>query len=391
MARKKIFTLLFIQLFLLGIGGSVVGPLIPILSDNFRVNLDIIGSALSLNAFGLLTASLFSGILSERFGKKNILAAGSILFTISFLSLYLSGNFIYFAISYLVFGISWGTIALNSNSLISDIFELSRSRTIIRLNIGFLLGAAFAPLIVSVILFLNIDWRYIFLSLALANVILFILILFYKHESLSAKKSKEELLSFFSVYRKFLSSIIIIFCAIISFLHFGLGFSFGAWFTTYFESINVPINISSLILSLNLFVFCGGMLVQSSLVNKFNEEKLMRFFSIIAFIFMLSSLLMNHLILKIIFIMLFNFSFSGIAAMSLSTAIKQNPRYSGPITGIINSFGFTGTIIFQYTAGYLSENYSAVGIFYTSLAALFLMIIFTIILSFYSGTPEKIS
>src|SRR4030066_186938 len=129
------------------------------------------------------------------------------------------------------------------------------------------LGAAFAPLIVSVILFLNIDWKYIFLSLALANVILFILILFYKHESLSAKKSKEELLSFFSVYRKFLSSIIIIFCAIISFLHFGLGFSFGAWFTTYFESINVPINISSLILSLNLFVFCGGMLVQSSLVN----------------------------------------------------------------------------------------------------------------------------
>ncbi|OGD36283.1 hypothetical protein A2V94_03480 [Candidatus Atribacteria bacterium RBG_16_35_8] len=313
------------------------------------------------------------------------------MFTISFLSLYLSGNFIYFAISYLVFGISWGTIALNSNSLISDIFELSRSRTIIRLNIGFLLGAAFAPLIVSVILFLNIDWKYIFLSLALANVILFILILFYKHESLSAKKSKEELLSFFSVYRKFLSSIIIIFCAIISFLHFGLGFSFGAWFTTYFESINVPINISSLILSLNLFVFCGGMLVQSSLVNKFNEEKLMRFFSIIAFIFMLSSLLMNHLILKIIFIMLFNFSFSGIAAMSLSTAIKQNPRYSGPITGIINSFGFTGTIIFQYTAGYLSENYSAVGIFYTSLAALFLMIIFTIILSFYSGTREKIS
>jgi len=133
------------------------------------------------------------------------------------------------------------------------------------------------------------------------------------------------------------------------------------------------------------------MLLQSSLVEKFNEEKLMRFFSILAFVFLLSAFIVDNLIIKIIFLILFNFSFSGIAAMSLSTAINQNPRYSGPITGLVNSFGFTGTIIFQYTAGYLSENYSAVGIFYTSLGALVLMIIFAGILNFRSRTMEKIS
>jgi MFS family permease len=391
MVRKKIFTLLFIQLFILGIGGSVVGPLIPILSTTFGVRLDIVGSTLSLNAFGLLIASLFSGILSERLGKKNTVTLGSILFTLSFLGLYFSPNFIYFTVSYLLFGLSWGTITLNSNALISDAFELNRGRTIIRLNIGFLLGAAFAPLIVSGILFLDINYRHIFLSLGLANAILFILILLFKHESLNIRKSKEDFLSFFSVYRKFLSNTIIIFCAIISFLHFGMGFSFGAWFTTYFKSINVPVSISSLILSSTLFAFCLGMLLQSSLVGKFNEEKLMRVFSILAFVFLSAAFIMDNLILKIIFLILFNFSFSGIAAMSLSTAINQNPRYSGPITGIVNSFGFTGTIIFQYTAGYLSENYSAVGIFYTSLSALFIMIIITGILNLYSARVKKVS
>ncbi len=389
MANRKLFTLFFIQLFLLGIGGSVVGPLIPILSDSFKVDLDIVGTTLSLNAFGLLVASVFSGILSERFGKKNIFSLGSILFTVSFLSLYFSGNYVLFTISYLVFGISWGTIVINSNSIISDSFNLNRSSIIIRLNIGFLLGAAFAPLIVSGLLFFDISWRYIFLFAASANVVLFILILLLKHESLGNKKSSENFINLLSTNRGLFSSIIIIFCGIISFLHFGMGFSFGAWFTNYFESLNVPVSISSLILSLNLFVFCAGMLLQSSLVSKFSEKKLMQLFSILAFVFLFTSFLVDHLILKVFFLLLFNFSFSGIATIALSLAIKQKPRYSGSINSIINSYGFTGTIIFQYLAGYLSENISASGIFYTSLSALFLLVLFTSILRMYPRRTGK--
>jgi len=390
MAGRKLFLLFFIQLFLLGLGGSVVGPLIPILADSFKVNLDIVGSTLSLNAFGLLLASLFSGILSERFGKRNIFTLGSILFTVSFLSLYFSSNFIYFTLSYIIFGISWGTIVVNSVSIISDIFQLNRSKIIIRLNIGFLTGAFFAPILVSGILFLNISLRYIFLSVALINLFLFILILSFKPEGFDNKKSEENFISLLSINRKFLSNLIIVLCGIISFLHFGLGFSFGTWFTTYFKSLDVPVTIGSLLLSLNLLIFCIGMFVQSSLVSKFNEKKLIQFFSILAFAFLLTSFFLDQLILKIIFILLFNFSFSGIAAISLSIGIKQSPRYSGSITSIINSFGFAGVIIFQYTAGYLSENFSVGGIFYTSLIALFLLIIFTSILNPYYKLDGKV-
>lgn len=390
MAGRKLFLLFFIQLFLLGLGGSVVGPLIPILADSFKVNLDIVGSTLSLNAFGLLLASLFSGILSEKFGKRNIFTLGSILFTVSFLSLYFSSNFIYFTLSYIIFGISWGTIVVNSVSIISDIFQLNRSKIIIRLNIGFLTGAFFAPILVSGILFLNISLRYIFLSVALINLFLFILILSFKPEGFDNKKSEENFISLLSINRKFLSNLIIVLCGIISFLHFGLGFSFGTWFTTYFKSLDVPVTIGSLLLSLNLLIFCIGMFVQSSLVSKFNEKKLIQFFSILAFAFLLTSFFLDQLILKIIFILLFNFSFSGIAAISLSIGIKQSPRYSGSITSIINSFGFAGVIIFQYTAGYLSENFSVGGIFYTSLIALFLLIIFTSILNPYYKLDGKV-
>src|SRR4030042_6013780 len=123
------------------------------------------------------------------------------------------------------------------------------------------------------------------------------------------------------------------------------------------------------------------MFVQSFLVSKYNEKKLKQFFSILAFIFLLTSFFLDHLILKIIFILLFNFSFSGIAAISLSICIKQSPRKSGSIVSIRNSFGFIGVIIFQYTAGYLTENFSSDSIFYISLVSSFLLIIFTSILT----------
>jgi len=391
MARKKIFLFFFTQLFLVGIGGSIIGPLIPILADSFEVNLSIVGSTLSLNAFGLLLASLFSGILSEKFGKKNIFTWGSILFTVSFFSLFFSNNFIYFTLGYIVFGISWGIISIISVSIISDTFELNRSKAIIRLDIGYLIGAFIAPVLVSGILFLNISWRYIFLFVALINVFLLILILSLKLESFDNKKSDEKFISILSTSRRFLSNLVIILCGIIGFLHFGLGFSFGAWFTTYFKSLGVPVTIGSLILGLNLLIFSIGMFVQSCLISKYNEKRLMQFFSILAFIFLLTSFFLDQLILKIIFILLFNFSFSGIASISLSLCIKQSPRYSSSITSIRNSFGFIGVIIFQYTAGYLTENFSLDSIFYTSLVASFLLIIFTSVLNPHYEFDRKVS
>ncbi len=389
MARKKLFIFFFIQLFLLGLGGSIVGPLIPILADSFKVSLDTIGSTFSLNAFGLLLTSLLSGILSERFGKRNIFILGSILYTVSFLGLYFSDSFIYFTLSYIVFGMSWGMLAVNSVSIISDIFHSNRSKIIIRLNMGFLSGAFLAPILVSGILFLGLNWEYLFLSLAIINLLLFISVLSFKLEGLHNKKSEENFLSLFTTSRKLLSNLIIILCGITNFLHAGLGFSFGTWFTAYFKNLNVPVAIGSLILSLYLLLFGIGMYVKSSLVARFKDKKIMQFSSILAFVLLFISFFLDQVIFKIIFILLFGLAFSGIAAISLSMSIKQNPRYSGSITSIINSFGFTGVIIFQYTAGYLSENFSVNSVIHISLAALFLLVVFTSILSFYYKSDGK--
>ena len=389
MIKRKVFPFFFAQYFILGLGGSIVGPLIPILSDSFKVRLDIMGSALSLNAFGIVIASIFSGIISERFGKKNIFTLGSILFIISFLGLYFSSHFIFFTISYIILGIAIGIIVVNSTSIISDASPLNISKALIKLSIGWMLGASLAPTLVSTFLFLNISWRYLFLSVVLINIILLILILSIKFEGLYNKKNGENFINLFTANRKLLSSLIIILCGIIFFLLTGLQATFGAWFTTYFKGLEVPVAFSSLILTLYLLVFGLGMFAKSFLVAKFSEKKLMLYFLILAFIFLLVSFFIDLLAFKIAFILLFSFSFSAISTICLSISIKQNARYSGSITSIIMSYGFIGVIIFQYTTGYFTENFSTDSIIYISLAALFLLIVFSSILSYYYRPDRK--
>jgi MFS family permease len=375
MAEKKTFTLFFTQFLLLGLGASIFGPLIPILSEGFNVDLDRIGATLSLSAFGLLLTSLFTGILSERIGKKTVYIFGNLLFAACFLGLYFSTHFNYFTLSYILFGASWGIIAVSSTSMISDIFHLNRSKMIMRLNTGFLLGCFAAPLLVSGTLYLNINWRYLFLSVSLLNVLLLISILSLKPEGLHNVKHEDDLRRLLSTNRKLLSNLTIILCGIINFLHLGAGFTFGSWLTTYFKNLNIPVIVGSLILCLYSLSFAVGMFIKSFLFSRFSEKKIMQISMILAFVTLTIFFFADTLILKTILIVLFALSFSGIAAAAMSLGIHQNPRNSGSIISMINSFGFLGVVIFQYTAGYLAENFSVNSVIYICIGALFISII----------------
>jgi MFS family permease len=382
MAEKKTFPLFFTQFILLGLGASIFGPLIPVLSESFSVDLDKIGATLSLSAFGLLLTSLLTGILSERIGKKTVYIFGNLLFAACFLGLYFSTHFNYFTLSYILFGAAWGIIAVSSTAIISDAFHLIRSKMIMRLNTGFLLGAFIAPLLVSVTLYLNINWRYLFLSVSLLNVLLLISILLLKPEGLHNVKHEDDLRRLLSTNRKLLSNLIIILCGIINFLHLGAGFTFGSWLTTYLKNLNIPVIIGSLILCLYALTFAVGMFIKSFLFSRFSEKKIMQISAILAFVALTIFFFADTLILKTILIILFALSFSGIAAAAVSLGIHQNPRNSGSIISIINSFGFLGVVIFQYTAGYLAENFSVNSVIYICIGALFILIIPVIVLNY---------
>jgi len=382
MISKRIFPFFFIQFFILGFGGAIVGPLIPVLADFFKVRLDVIGTILSMNAFGILLATLFSGIIAERFGKKNIFIAGCILLIGSFLSIYFLSYLVLFTTGYVIFGISLGMVQVNAISIISDFYILNKSKMLLRIMTGFSLGSFAVPGIVSMVLLKNISWKYIFLSIALLNTFLLIIMVTFKILGSEKIQEKENFKNLFIANKKLFLSPIVILCGAISFLHYGTGWAFSSWFTTYFKGQDVPVSTSSFLLSIYLFVFGMGMFLKSFVFTRFDEKKIMQYSSLLAFVFLFVSIFIKQLAVKFILILFFGFSFAAVGALALAAAIKKYKDYSGSLTSIISGYGWTGVVILQYVTGYLTEKISAGSMIYLSLAAIFLMIIFTSLLAY---------
>lgn len=175
------------------------------------------------------------------------------------------------------------------------------------------------------------------------------------------------------------------------FFHSGLTTAFSDWFTTYFKSLNISLNISSILLTLYSLIFILGMFFKSFLVARFDEKKIINFFSISSFIILFITFFIKWIVVKTILILLFGFSASAIGSLSISVGIKLDPEYSGSIVSMINSFGWAGIIIFQYLTGYLFAKYSAMGLFFITTIALFILVIFTNILNIYYKSVNKMN
>jgi MFS family permease len=380
----KIFILFFVQLVIIGIASNIVGPLIPILSDYFQVNLSLLGFTSSLNAFGILIISIFSGFLSERFGKRRLLIIGNIIFVFSFLGLFFSKSYLFFTICYLIFGFSWGIVYINSVSIINDFYKNNKTKIIILLNLGWMFGTLIGPLFVSGALYFNLNWRYLFIMVIIINLILLFVIIFFKIVYFKYDK-KSDFLNILKANKNFFKNRVFIYCGIIIFFQFGIGNIFQTWLTTYLIKFNIVLQYSSLILSIYMLFFCLGMIFKSFLANKLNEKKIILLFSIFSFIFLICSLIIQQMFIKIIFILLFGFSISAISTTALSISIKNNIKFPSFTTSIMTSFGYLGVVIFQYSVGYLIGRFSYDYLLIFSVAVLLLLILFSILLNIHKN------
>ena len=161
---SKILIYAFFQIFILAAARGIVAPLIPLISGELGVGLDYIGSAIALSIFALFFVSLTTGNLIEIMGLKEVLFIGLGInfagFSPIIFLIYFSG--VYYCI--LPYGNGCGN-AYNRESFHSRDFlsqekdfqpykdKLWQYRCIYNI----------APLLVSLILYFKIDWRYYYM------------------------------------------------------------------------------------------------------------------------------------------------------------------------------------------------------------------------------------
>lgn len=376
---NKILIFSFFRLFTTGITLMVIGPLIPIISKDLNVGLDFIGTALSLSVFGLLVTSLTTGSLIELFGFKRIIFLGTITSIFGCLGLYFSYSYTIFLIAYFLLQAGTGIIFVGTLSLVGNYYSRRKTTSLIKVVIGNALALIVSPLLVSCILIINLNWRFFYIYFLILQVILLAWVLLLKIPG--KVRIKGGLKSLFYINKKISSNPKFILFCIIVFIHTAVMNTFFTWFTTYFSTINIDINISSLFLSSYGLAVLVGMLLKNKIIKYVKERRVLLFSVIVSFMTLTGAFFTGNLILKNILIFLFGMTIAGNFTITYSIGTGLFPEYINSTSGFLFASSNLGIMIFQYLGGYFSQHFSKNSVLYIDIILLFFLFMVILVLN----------
>lgn len=379
--QNQILVFAFSQVLVLSVSRQFIGPLIPLISEELEVGLDFIGSAISLSVFALFLVSISVGNLIELIGLKKVLYIGLGVSVAGSIMLYFSHSFPIFIVAYFLLQLGVGVLIIGNLSIIGNLYSTRRASSMIKVNMGNTIGFIIAPLIVSLMLFIKIDWHnfYLFSLILLFALVIFLL----KLKVPKMVRVGSNLKTLFVANRRIISNTNFIMCGVIIFFYVSVMNTFFMWFTSYFQSIDIEIDISSLFLAIYGAALFIGMVLRSKLIKHFREKRILLFSFIASFFLLVGILFMQDLIFKNILIFLFGVAIAGNFSITFSIASELFPEYANSASGLMVAFANLGVMVFQYLSGYFSEYYSKNSILYINITILLVLIILTSILNYH--------
>jgi MFS family permease len=425
---KKQIIIFSLLNFIIGLTGIVIRPLIPIVSEDINVGLDMIGILLSTISLGFFISGISTGYLSDRYGTKLTIYLGLMVLIVSSLGFSLAYTFFILIISGLLMGIGRGSLMAAINSHMANIYPEKREANLLRLSYFFCLGSAIGTIVVSIMLFLKLNWRIafiIFFFIYLLFTLYFLrkkamkykinlgeeqienfnkekiknfknnlgnIILIQEEDNINLYKNKKNFKNVDKLqkhthlreYLNLFKNPIIIFTGILLILFGGTVIAFSTWYTTYFSSFGIKVAISSLGLSLYWLSITGGVKLKQIAIKKFKDYQIMFLGCLLNAIFMLIITFSQNIIIKIIASILIGLFLGGFTALTTSFAIGQKPELSGFISGYILGMLSLGNMVFQPIIGYISERFGrGTGIYVQLIGSVLLFITAFIIKNFY--------
>ncbi|GAG64819.1 unnamed protein product [marine sediment metagenome] len=374
----------------IGLTGIVIRPLIPIVSKDINIGLDMIGIVLSAISFGFFISVILTGYLSDRYGTKLAITLGLLISIISALGFGLTYTFFILLISGLLMGIGRGTLMAGINAHVVNIYPEKRGANLLKLSSFFCLGTAIGTFIVSIILFLKLNWRFSFIIFFF--IYIFITLYFLRKKATEHKISLQEEKNTNSLqdeqikdfnkenvknienndirsiknqsekihlkeYLNLFKNPIIIFLGILLIFFGGTVVAFSTWYTTYFSSFGIKVAVSSLGLSLYWLSLMAGVKLKQIAMNFLEEYKIILLGCLLNAIFMIIITFSGNIVIKVIASIMMGLFLGGFTPLTTSLAISQKPELSGFISGYILGMLSLGNMIFQPLIGYFSERF----------------------------------
>ena len=379
--KNSILLYAFLQLFIFVISRTLIGPLIPVISCEFGIGLDYMGSAIALSVFALFFASITAGSLIEFIGLKNVLISAIFINAAGSLIMFFSQSFDLFITAFFLLEFSFGIIYVCNLSIVGIHYNKKKASNLLKINQGQIIAFILSPLIVSFLVSIGKIWRYYYIFNLFLLLSLFVFLM--KIDVPREKKRNITISKLFKSNKKILTNSAFFLVAIIIFFYEPVMETFYVWFTSYFESKGINIDTSSLFLTLYGISLFTGMFLKNHLIKYIDEKKILLSSFAAGFILLVGILFIDNLVIKNILIFLFGVAVVGNFTISFSVASGFLPKYNNAISGLTFAFSNIGIILFHYITGYMSEYHTRSSVLYINIILLFVLIILTSFLNYH--------
>ncbi len=350
--NPKVLTYLgYLGFITIGIVGTIIGPTLPYLMSDFKLNLAQAGAIFFLQFLGYIIAVLSGGIISDIVGKRRVILSGVASVAIGELLFSIAGSWLLILFFTFLGGLGFGIIDGGFNAMISDLNKDRRGSALNLLHVFWGVGALGGPFLTGIVLSAGISWRYPFLATGIIATILFILLFLQEFPSLPPEdriNGKE----FIVLIRRR----VFVLWALAMALYVGIEMGVSGWVCTYLEKmLAFPTASASKVLSLFWMGIMIGRLVSSRILKKLDYNRLVLICMSGSFFSLLLALFIPNPIISAFWFAMTGFFFSAIFPTIVAIASSYLPRYSGTVVGTLIAAGGLGGMLFPWLLGIIAQ------------------------------------
>lgn len=337
----------FFGFFTFGFLDNIKGAVLPNLLADLNLNYSQGSDGIMLNLLGYVIGTLVPSLLAKIIRKNKLVIYSASFMIIGTTSLTLFNKFLLIKASLFLLGIGLGIMQVAGNSLIISSFPQSTGKYLNILTFFNGIGSSLAPLYVSLLLYLNFNWREIYKLSLLLPIILFILAVI-KVVSFDKNAEQTNLDYVQSGIREVKIDFFIL--AAILFLYIAAEIGFASWIPEFLNKTkNFSNSRSNFYLSVFFILLTLGRLLGSFIVEKMPYIKLLLITTSLAVVFLCMGVFLPPAFA--IFLSLTGLCFSVIFPTTVAVASERYRNIDERILSILFFSGGMGGVLGPWIMG----------------------------------------
>jgi fucose permease len=347
--RRAAGVLACIGLLLIGWSGLLVPSLIREIERDFAQTDAGLGIFYFINAVAYASGSFGGGMLTERFGRRRVMALATALLGLGLATVGIVPFWAMVLLAALPAGIGAGVIDGGVNGLVLDLYPDARGRALNTLHLFFGIGALASPLFVGWLVGSGVPWQAVLLGTAAATVPIAILwaAIALPHgrvRSIAVEAGR-------GTGRLALRwPVIVLEIAIACYVASEIGVS--SWLIRFLDE--VPLALATTSLSLYWAGLALGRLVSARYSDRFDHLRYATVSVLLAGLATIAAVLVPSTEVSIALFALAGFASGPVFPLIIAIGGERHPDRSAAVSGFLTSAAVVGGIIYPPVMGFLS-------------------------------------